>query len=147
TPQINIGMPVLIPESYVTDLNLRLGLYRRLSTLVDRAEVDAFAAELVDRFGSLPAEVENLLQIMTIKRLCREAGVARLDAGPKGATVAFHNDSFSNPAGLIAFIQKQAGEVKLRPDHTLVYRRAWDGEAARVKGVRLMLDELAKLAA
>ncbi len=147
TPQINIGMPVLIPESYVTDLNLRLGLYRRLSTLVDRAEVDAFAAELVDRFGSLPAEVENLLQIMTIKRLCREAGVARLDAGPKGATVAFHNDSFGNPAGLIAFIQKQAGEVKLRPDHTLVYRRAWDSEAARVKGVRLMLDELAKLAA
>ncbi|WP_299621179.1 transcription-repair coupling factor [Pelagibius sp.] len=147
TPQINIGMPVLIPEAYVPDLNLRLGLYRRLSTLVDRAEIDAFAAELVDRFGPLPAEVENLLQIMTIKRLCREAGVERLDAGPKGATVAFHNDNFANPAGLIAFIQKQAGEVKLRPDHTLVYRRAWDGEAARVKGVRLMLDELAKLAA
>ena len=147
TPQINIGMPVLIPEAYVPDLNLRLGLYRRLSTLVDRAEIDAFAAELVDRFGPLPAEVENLLQIMTIKRLCREAGVERLDAGPKGATVAFHNDTFANPVGLIAFIQKQAGEVKLRPDHTLVYRRAWDGEAARVKGVRLMLDELAKLAA
>ena len=147
TPQINIGMPVLIPETYVADLNLRLGLYRRLSTLVDRAEIDAFAAELVDRFGPLPAEVENLLQIMTIKRLCRDAGVVRLDAGPKGATVAFHNDSFANPAGLIAFIQKQAGQVNLRPDHTLVYRRAWDGDAARVKGVRLMLDELAKLAA
>jgi len=147
TPQINIGMPVLIPESYVADLNLRLGLYRRLSTLVDRAEIDAFAAELVDRFGSLPPEVDNLLQIMTIKRLCREAGVERLDAGPKGATVAFHNNSFANPAGLISFIQKQAGEVKLRPDHTLVYRRAWTSEEARVKGVRLMLNELAKLAA
>jgi transcription-repair coupling factor (superfamily II helicase) len=147
TPQINIGMPVLIPESYVADLNLRLGLYRRLSTLVDRAEIDAFAAELVDRFGPLPAEVDNLLQIMTIKRLCREAGVERLDAGPKGATVAFHNNAFANPAGLISFIQKQAGEVKLRPDHTLVYRRAWASEESRVKGVRLMLDELAKLAA
>jgi len=147
TPQINIGMPVLIPDSYVADLNLRLGLYRRLSTLVDRAEIDAFAAELVDRFGALPPEVENLLQIMAIKRLCREAGVERLDAGPKGATVAFHKNAFANPAGLIAFIQKQAGEVKLRPDHTLVYRRAWDSEAARVKGVRLMLDELVKLAA
>ncbi len=147
TPQINIGMPVLIPESYVADLHLRLGLYRRLSALVDRAEIDAFAAELVDRFGPLPAEVDNLLQIMTIKRLCREAGVERLDAGPKGATVTFHNNSFANPAGLIAFIQKQAGEVKLRPDHTLVYRRAWDSEDARVRGVRLMLDELVKLAA
>src|SRR3546814_1661651 len=83
-------MPVLIPDSYVADLNLRLGLYRRLSTLVDRGEIDAFAAELVDRFGPLPPEVDNLLQIMAIKRLCREAGVERLDAGPKGATVAFH---------------------------------------------------------
>ncbi|MGD1876172.1 MAG: transcription-repair coupling factor [Kiloniellaceae bacterium] len=147
TPQINIGMPVLIPDTYVSDLNLRLGLYRRLSTLVDRAEIDGFAAELVDRFGPLPAEVANLLQIMTIKRLCREAGVERLDAGPKGATVAFRNNSFANPAGLIAFIQKQAGEVKLRPDHTLVYRRAWDSESARVTGVRQMLDQLVKLAA
>jgi transcription-repair coupling factor (superfamily II helicase) len=147
TPQINIGMPVLIPEAYVSDLNLRLGLYRRLSTLVDRAEIDAFAAELVDRFGPLPPEVANLLQIMTIKRLCREAGVERLDAGPKGATATFHNNSFANPAGLIAFIQKQAGQVKLRPDHTLVYRRAWDGDEARVRGVRRMLDELVKLSA
>jgi transcription-repair coupling factor (superfamily II helicase) len=147
TPQINIGMPVLIPDTYVADLNLRLGLSRRLSTLVDRAEVDSFAAELVDRFGPLPAEVDNLLQIMTIKRLCREAGVERLDAGPKGATVAFHKNAFANPGGLIAFIQQQAGEVKLRPDHTLVYRRAWDSEAARVKGARVMLEALAKLAA
>ncbi len=147
TPQINIGMPVLIPDTYVADLNLRLGLYRRLSTLVDRAEIDAFAAELVDRFGPLPAEVDNLLQIMTIKRLCREAGVERLDAGPKGATVAFHNNAFPNPAGLIAFIQDQIGDVKLRPDHTLVYRRAWETSEARVRGVRAMLDELAKLAA
>ena len=147
TPQNNIGMPVLIPESYVADLNQRLGLYRRLSILLDRAEIDAFAAELVDRFGPLPPEVDNLLQIMAIKRLCREAGVERLDAGPKGATVAFRNNAFANPAGLITFIQQQAGEVKLRPDHTLVYRRAWDSEQARVKGVRMMLDTLVKLAA
>jgi transcription-repair coupling factor (superfamily II helicase) len=79
--------------------------------------------------------------------LCREAGVERLDAGPNGATVAFHNNAFPNPAGLIAFIQDQIGDVKLRPDHTLVYRRAWDTSEARVRGVRAMLDELAKLAA
>src|SRR3546814_10213286 len=91
TPQINIGMPVLIPDSYVADLNLRLGLYRRLSTLVDRGEIDAFPAELVDRFGPLPPEVDNLLQIMAITRLCPEAGVERLDAGHKGATVVFHH--------------------------------------------------------
>ena len=147
TPQINMGMPVLIPESYVRDLNVRLGLYRRTATLVDRAEIDAFAAELVDRFGPLPAEVENLLQIVAIKRLCRDAGVEKVDAGPKGAIVSFHQDQVANPEALIQFIQSQAGAVKLRPDHKLVYRRQWDDPKARVGGVRRLMGDLAKLAA
>ncbi len=58
---------MLIPETYVADLQLRLGLYRRLSALETRADIDAFAAELVDRFGELPPEVEHLLDVMEIK--------------------------------------------------------------------------------
>jgi transcription-repair coupling factor (superfamily II helicase) len=146
-PQINIGTPVLIPDRYVADLNVRLGLYRRLSVLEDRAEIDAFAAELIDRFGPLPAEVENLLQIVAIKRLCRDAGVEKLDAGPRGAVVSFHQNNFANPEGLIQFIHAQPGVVQLRPDHKLVYRRRWDEAAARVGGVRRLLEQLVKAAA
>lgn len=145
TPQINIGTSVLIPERYVTDLNVRLGLYRRLSELVSRTEIEGFAAELIDRFGDLPEEVENLLDIMTIKQLCRDAGVIKVDAGPKGAVVAFHNDQFANPAKLIGYIQSQAGIVNLRPDHKLVFKRAWTDAKARVKGVRMMLSSLVKM--
>ena len=111
TPQINLGSAVLIPERYVPDLSVRLGLYRRLSTLVDKQEIDAFAAELIDRFGPLPDEVENLLQVIAIKQLCRAAGVEKVDAGPKGAVVSFKDDSFSNPGGLVGFIQQQAGQL------------------------------------
>lgn len=146
TPQINVGTSVLIPERYVTDLNVRLGLYRRLSELVTRTEIEGFAAELIDRFGDLPEEVENLLDIMAIKQLCRDAGVVKVDAGPKGAVVAFHNDQFANPAKLIGYIQSQAGVVNLRPDHKLVYKRAWTDAKARVKGVRMMLTSLVKAA-
>ena len=147
SPQINIGMSVLIPEAYVQDLNVRLGLYRRVATMVDRAEIDAFAAELVDRFGPLPEEVENLLQVIAIKRLCRDAGVERVEAGPKGAVISFRGDQVGNPEALIRFIQEQAGAVKLRPDHKLVYRRQWDDPKARVGGVRRLIDDLSKLAA
>ena len=145
TPQINLGSAVLIPEVYVPDLSVRLGLYRRLSSLVSRQEIDAFAAELIDRFGPLPSEVENLLQIIAIKQLCKTAGVEKVDAGPKGAVVAFRDDSFANPAGLIGFIQKQAGEVSLRPDHKLVYKRKWETAQDRVTGVKRLLEGLAKL--
>ncbi|WP_366556000.1 transcription-repair coupling factor [Aquibaculum sediminis] len=145
TPTINLGTAVLIPDSYVADLHLRLGLYRRLSTLVDRAEIDAFAAELIDRFGPLPDEVENLLQIIAVKRLCRDAGVERVDAGPKGAVLTFREEAIADPAPLVQFIQRQKGKVQLRPDGKLVYRREWDSAKARMRGVRQLMDQLAQL--
>jgi transcription-repair coupling factor (superfamily II helicase) len=145
TPQISIGTSVLIPEDYVADLSVRLGLYRRLSRLVDGAEIESFAAELIDRFGPLPEEVENLLQLVTIKRRCVEAGVEKVDAGPKGAVVSFHQDTFAKPEKLIAFIQKRAGTVKLRPDHKLVFQQKWEDPAARARGVKRLIDDLAEL--
>jgi transcription-repair coupling factor (superfamily II helicase) len=146
SPQITLGMPVLIPEGYVADLGVRLGLYRRIAQLDSRRERDAFAAELIDRFGKLPREVENLLQIIAIKRDCREAGVERVEAGPKGAVVTLRNNRFANPAGLVELIQKHAGTLRLRPDQKLVYLRNWDDEAARLKGAAGLLQALVKLA-
>jgi transcription-repair coupling factor (superfamily II helicase) len=146
SPQINIGTPVLIPEAYVNDLDVRLGLYRRVAALEAPADIESFAAEMIDRFGPLPEEVENLLEIVAIKRLCRAAGVAKLDAGPKGAVVTFHDNSFANPAGLVDFISKQAGRVSLRPDHSLVYRRDWTAPARRLKGAHDMLRKIAEIA-
>ena len=146
TPQIALGTPVLIPEAYVSDLNVRLGLYRRVAGLVDRAEIEAFAAELIDRFGPIPQEVENLLEIIAIKQLCRDAGVGKIDAGPKGAVVAFHDDDFANPMGLIAHVQRNDYRLSLRPDHTLVCRELWGDPKTRLAGVRSLLGELAELA-
>ncbi len=146
SPQISLGTPVLIPETYVADLSIRLSLYRRIGTLIDRDEIDALAAELIDRFGKLPQEVENLLEIVAIKGLCRRAGVEKVDAGPKGAVITFRNNQFANPAGLVQFIGKQLGTVKLRPDHKLVFGRAWDEPPQRIKGVQTLMEGLAKLA-
>ncbi|MEI6985922.1 MAG: TRCF domain-containing protein, partial [Rhodospirillaceae bacterium] len=144
TPQINIGMPVLIPETYIADLAIRLNMYRRIADLADRAEIDAFAAELIDRFGKLPGEVENLLEVVAIKQLCRSAGIERVDAGPKGAVLTFHNNRFAHPERLVAYIGKQSGTIKLRPDHKLVSLRAWDSPETRLKGtIKLMKDMVA----
>ncbi|MBY0431703.1 MAG: hypothetical protein K2Q10_10935, partial [Rhodospirillales bacterium] len=104
------------------------------------------AAELIDRFGKLPAEVVNLLEIVSIKAFCRAAGVDKVDAGPKGAVLSFRNNSYANPAGLVQFISQQLGAVKLRPDHKLVYMRTWDDPQQRVKGIQALVGKLAKLA-
>ena len=144
TPNIGLGLPVLIPEAYVRDLPVRLGLYRRIGGLASDAETEAMAAELVDRFGPLPAEVDNLLQVMALKRACREAGVEKLEAGPKGMVLAFRGNRFRNPAGLVSWLATKGGLVKLRPDHKLAIVREMD-VATRVKMARDVLANLNRI--
>ncbi len=146
SPQINLGVPVLIPEAYVPDLDVRLGLYRRLSNLERKVELEGFAAELIDRFGPLPAEVETLMLVVRIKALCKRAGIARLDGGPKGATVQFHNDKYANPAGLVEFLNDQKGLAKVK-DNRIVVRRDWTTERARLQGAFAIARDLAVRAA
>jgi transcription-repair coupling factor (superfamily II helicase) len=146
SPQITVGTPVLIPEEYVPDLGVRLGLYRRIAGLLDRREIDGFAAELIDRFGPLPPEVDNLLEIIAIKRYCREAGIEKLEAGPKGAVIALRENRFANPVGLVDLIQRNAGTLKLRPDHKIVYLRNWEDAKTRLAGVAKLAQALAKIA-
>ena len=145
TPNISLGLPVLIPETYVRDLPVRLGLYRRIGTLASDAESEAMAAELVDRFGPLPEEVENLLQVVALKRGCREAGVERLEAGPKGMVLAFRGNAFRNPGGLVGWLGSQKHSIRLRPDHKLAIAREMD-VTERLKLAREVLGNLHRLA-
>jgi len=147
SPQINIGTSVLIPEIYVEDLNVRMSLYRRLSELEDRHSIEGFAAEMIDRFGPLPEEVKNLLDIMAIKQLCRKAGVDKVEAGPRGAVISFHNNVPPNIPALMGWIQNVGGgAIKLRPDQKLVAVRGWDSPVHRVQGVQKLMTDLAGLA-
>ena len=145
TPNINLGLPVLIPEDYVRDLPVRLGLYRRIGALTSDAESEAMAAELVDRFGKLPDEVENLLQVVHLKRACREAGVEKLEAGPKGMVLQFRGNAFRNPSGLVAWLGSRKGTIKLRPDHKLAVVRDMN-VAERVKTADEVLGNLVRVA-
>ena len=145
SPQINLGTSVLIPDHYVEDLGVRMSLYRRLQDLLTPDDIEHFAAEMIDRFGALPDEVQNLLDIVEIKQLCKTAGIAQIDAGPKGAVIAFHNNTPPNVAGLMGWMQEKVGTVKLRHDQKLVAMRVWEKPAQRAKGARNLVGELAKL--
>ena len=142
-PQINLGVSVLIPEAYVPDLDVRLGLYRRLSSLTTKVELEGFAAELIDRFGKLPREVNTLLLVVRIKAMCKKAGIAKLDGGPKGATLLFHNDKFASPQGLVEFLHDQRGMAKIK-DNKIIVRRDWTKEADRIKGAFSIARDLAE---
>ncbi len=142
SPQINLGVPVLIPEDYVTDLDTRLGLYRRLSGLDRKVELEGFAAELIDRFGPLPREVNVLLRIVRIKSMCKAAGVEKLNVGARGATVEFHGNRFARPEGLVDFIKARNGAARIKGDKLVVISE-FPSEADRIKGAFSIARDLA----
>ena len=146
SPSISLGMPVMIPEDYVPDLQLRMQLYRRLGDLTEIRDIDAAGAELIDRFGPLPEEVEALLKVILVKALCRKANVEKVDAGPKGAVLTLRNGEFPNPTALVKMVADPANQVRVKPDQKLVFARNWPTPETRLKGAAAILSRMARLA-
>ena len=144
-PTINLGVPVLIPEDYVSDLDVRLGLYRRLSGLTTKVELEGFAAELIDRFGKLPKEVNTLLLVVRIKAMCKRAGISKLNAGERGATIEFHDNKFARPEGLVEYLQEPSNLAKMK-DNKVVVRRDWKKDSDKIKGAFAIARDLAEKA-
>jgi transcription-repair coupling factor (superfamily II helicase) len=146
SPQITIGASIMIPEDYVADLPVRLALYRRLAEIDDDREIEPFAAELVDRFGPLPREVEHLLLVVGIKFLCRQANVEKIETGPKGAVISFRDNTFANPDRLVSYIHEQGRSARVRPDMKVVFFDDWEKPEERLRGTAAILRNLVTLA-
>ncbi|MCY1668783.1 transcription-repair coupling factor [Rhizobium sp. SL86] len=146
SPQISVGITVMIPDNYVPDLHLRMGLYRRLGELTELSEIDGFGAEMVDRFGPMPVEVQNLLKVVYIKSLCRIGNVEKLEAGPKGIVLQFRDKQFPNPAGLVGYIAKQGTMAKIRPDHSVFLTRDLPTPEKRLSTAAQIMAQLSELA-
>lgn len=146
SPQITVDAPILIPEDYVPDLDLRMGLYRRLNDLDQQQDVEAFAAEMIDRFGPLPHATENLIRVIEIKLNAKRACISKMDVGAKGVVVTFHGNKPPNVEALIAYVARLEGQARLRPDSKFVLNRAWPDAKARLHGALQLSKGLAKTA-
>lgn len=142
TPQISLGLEILIPPSYIPDDSLRLALYQRISRFETDEETESFRAEMIDRFGPLPFEVENLIQIVSLKNLCKQLNIHKLESGPNGVLITFYKNTFPDPDKMIRFIQKSAGTIKARPDQKMVISKAWKNASHLIKGISLLLEDL-----
>ncbi|MGH6787630.1 MAG: transcription-repair coupling factor [Novosphingobium sp.] len=146
SPLITVDAPIMIPESYVPDLAVRMALYRRLNDAADQDEIESLSAEMIDRFGPLPGPTGNLIALIAIKRQAIEANISKIDVGAKGTLVSFHEDRFADPAGLIAYADRLQGTIKLRPDSKIVVTRAWGSAEARLHGLLQLTKGLSAIA-
>lgn len=119
SPKISLPLSILIPEDYISDLTIRMEIYKRLSSITLEEEIDEIAAELIDRFGSLPNEVETLIDTIGLKNLCKKTNIEKIDCGNNGFLISFKNNTFSNPAELIKYINNKKNYISIRPDQRL----------------------------
>lgn len=141
---LKLGVSYLIPDAYVPDVAVRLQLYRRLANIADAEGLAEFKAELVDRFGVLPREVEALLAVVDLRNRAAALNVAKVEVGEKGVAVAFEGQKFNDPAKLMGLITSMAGVVTVRQDQSLVWHRRLGVDVLR--GVGVILSELESLA-
>ena len=145
SPQIDLNVPVLIPEKYVTDLNLRLTLYRELALLRTDSELGQFCERLRDRFGPVPEEINTLINVMTIKNLCINAGIEVLKVGALGLSLSFYKNHFSNPDGLMKFIESNKAKIKVK-ENMIIISAVWGNDETKMIKVKKLIQNLAKMA-
>ncbi len=145
TPQITTGIPIMIPETYVRDLGIRLGMYRRIGDIKDKEGIADMREELIDRFGQLPSEVENLLSTVEIKIMCRQANIDRVDAGAKGLLIGFRNNIFANPEKLMDLVISSFGVIKVRPDQRLFIEKDLSSYNTRIAIIKQYVSKVAGL--
>ena len=119
SPKISLPLSILIPEDYISDLTIRMEIYKRLSSIILEEEIDEIAAELIDRFGSLPQEVETLIDTIGLKNLCKKTNIEKIDCGNNGFLISFKNNTFSNPVELIKYINNKKDYISIRSDQRL----------------------------
>jgi transcription-repair coupling factor (superfamily II helicase) len=143
--QITTGVPIIIPEKYVADLGVRLGLYKRIGNLKTVEELDDMREELIDRFGNIPEEVENLLKTVEIKQIAKFANIERIEAGARGILITFHRNTFKNVDKLMAFIANQFGIIKIRPDQKLFIEKNLMSYNTRLEVLKKYVTKLYEL--
>ena len=145
TPVLNVGLTYRIPEEYVPDLNTRMRLYRRISALTDDDSIEDLRAELLDRFGALPAPVTALLDVVHLRNKCRGLNIDKIETGEKGVVIGFYGNNFPAPQALLAYIMARPGLLSLRPDQKVVWHRRWPDSRSRLNAISILLDELSEL--
>jgi len=145
-PKIFLGEPVYIPESYIGDLNIRLSLYKKISLINNDTEMRQFIVELKDRFGPVPNEVKNLADVISIKRLCLDANVVKLELGSKGVQIFLRNERFPNPEGLIDFIKRSKNNLRLKSNNSFIFKKAWSSYKEKIMDIKILLNKIFKIA-
>ncbi|HEV2271814.1 MAG TPA: transcription-repair coupling factor [Steroidobacteraceae bacterium] len=129
--EVELRLPAFLPEAFIGDVHVRLGLYKRVAAAESAEALDDLTAEVHDRFGALPAPAQSLIRIAKLKLTARALGIRRLDLGPQGGSVTFEERNAIEPASVVRMMQQAPREYRLEGPLRLRITRAMPTEEAR----------------
>jgi transcription-repair coupling factor (superfamily II helicase) len=141
-PEIELGLPALIPEDYLPDVHMRLVHYKRIANAASAEELDALQVELIDRFGLLPPATKNLFAVTGLKLLAQRVGILKIQAGASGGTLRFGERAAIDPVALVRLIEREPGRYRLDGPYKLRFSWTFPDEAARIEALRALLLRL-----
>jgi transcription-repair coupling factor (superfamily II helicase) len=142
-PEVELGIPALLPEDYMPDVHMRLILYKRIASAASGQDLRDLQVEMIDRFGLLPEVAKSLFRIAEVKIQAQPLGIRRIEAGAGGGRIMFGEGTSVDPLSLIKLIQSQGNRYRLEGPDVLRIRQTWADAETRLQGVKDLLHALA----
>jgi transcription-repair coupling factor (superfamily II helicase) len=117
--KIKLGLSLLIPENYISDIDLRMSLYKRIGNIKSEEEKQAMEMELADRFGKIPEEVNNLLEISNIKIQAKKANISKIESKGMDIMIEFKDQNKVNIDALLKMVFSSKGKIKLEGERLI----------------------------
>jgi len=142
--QLSLGIALRIDESYISEENQRLRMYKRIAGVDSDSALDEVRSELEDRYGPLPSSVEHLLQAARLRIECERIGVAQVDRKRDQLHIRFTETAAVDPGRLMKLVAKNAKRgAQFTPQGVLRFPLSATKPEEILNEVRALLEELA----
>lgn len=141
-PEINLGLPALIPEDYLPDVFMRLTLYKRIANCKTPEALNELKVEMIDRFGLLPPQVNNLCRLTELRWQAEALGITRIDVGKEYGRITFSEKTAVDPLKLVLLVQRESHRYQLQGGQTLRFSSKNIAGEERFTLVETLLEKL-----
>ena len=145
--EVNLRIPALIPEEYLSDVHSRLVMYKRIANAKDNTEIKELQVEMIDRFGLLPEPLKNLFNQTRLKFKAEELGITRIDCGSESGTLEFAAETQVEPLAIVKLIQSAPQRYRLEGASKLKFTDLMDKPERRFSVIEKLLTLLVPKAA
>ena len=142
--EVDLKLPALLPDDYIHDVNARLGMYKRVASCANLADIDELQVELIDRFGLLPDAAKNLFSLQQLKMQASNLGITKIEANPKGGYFEFSQNTKVNPSFIIGLIQSAPHIYKMDGANKLRFAISEANARERLKMITAMIADFEK---